>query len=222
MKRALAIFAKTPLPGRVKTRLSPALSQHDAAGLYRCMLLDTVARASAVDADTVIFYEGNREFFREAAPEATLFHQQSGDLGTRLENAFDELSAMGYGSRAVIGTDAPDLPLGYIERSFALLEAGSDAVFGPAADGGYYLVALRGSYGGLFREIPWSGAQVLEKSLEQADASHLSVSLLPPWYDVDSYDDLLRPGLVDPLNGAPLTRGFIRGLGLTPATADAV
>lgn len=222
MKRALAIFAKTPLPGRVKTRLSPPLSLRKAADLYRCMLLDTIARVGAIDADTVIFHEGNREFFREAAPDATLIHQHGGGLGMRLERAFDELGAMGYGARVVIGTDAPDLPLQYIGEAFARLEAGADAVFGPAADGGYYLVAVRGSYGELFQEIPWSGEQVLEKSLKQAENSNLSVSLLPRWYDVDSYDDLLRPGLSDPLNGAPLTRSFIRDLGLSPAAASAV
>ena len=222
MKRALAIFAKTPLPGRVKTRLSPPLSLCEAADLYRCMLLDTIARVGAIDADIVIFYEGNQELFREAAPDATLIHQHRGGLGLRLERAFDELSAMGYGARVVIGTDSPDLPLNYIGDAFTHLEAGFDAVFGPAADGGYYLVAVRGSYGGLFQEIPWSGEQVLEKSLKQAEISNLSVSLLPRWYDVDSYDDLLRPGLSDPLNGAPLTRSFVRDLGLTPATATAV
>ena len=123
----------------------------------------------------------------------------------------------------VIGTDAPDLPLAYIEEAFRLMEAGSDAVFGPAADGGYYLVALKGSYGKLFQDIPWSSEQVLETSLARARASALSASLLPPWYDVDSFEDLLRPGLSDSQNGAPLTRGFIRDLGIgTMTAADAV
>lgn len=223
MKRALAIFAKTPLPGRVKTRLSPPLSLRQSADLYRCMLLDTIARVRSLQTDTVIFYEGSEEFFRQAAPEATLIHQHAGGLGIRLERAFDELAAMGYGPRVVIGTDAPDLPLGYIEEAFRLMESGSDAVFGPAADGGYYLVAVSGGYGELFRDIPWSGEQVLEASLRQAGASGLTASLLAPWYDVDSYADLLRPGLGDPLNGAPLTRGFLENLQLDfGAAADAV
>ena len=219
MKRALAIFAKTPLPGRVKTRLTPPLSPRNAAALYRCMLLDTIARSSTLDIDIVIFYEGGRQFFLDAAPGARLVHQHEGGLGTRLERAFGALSEMGYEARVVIGTDAPDLPLAYIDEAFRLMESGSDAVFGPAADGGYYLVALKGEYGELFRDVPWSTGQVLATSLERARTSSLSVSLLPPWYDVDSFEDLSRPGLSDPLNGAPLTRGYIGdfGIGTSPA-----
>lgn len=209
MKRALAMFAKNPLPGLVKTRLTPPLSPEEGAGLYRCMLLDTVARVRTLPMDTFLFYEGDDRFFREAIPGVTLIPQGEGDLGTRLDRAFTALSARGYRLRAVIGTDAPDLPLPFIERAFDLLESGTDAVFGPAEDGGYYLVALSGDQRGLFRNIPWSGAQVLEKSLENVAAAGLGAALLPPWYDVDSFADLNRPGLSDPLNGAPLTRAFL-------------
>lgn len=126
------------------------------------------------------------------------------------------LASLGYRARTVIGTDAPDLPLSFITDSFRLMEAGKDAVFGPAEDGGYYLVALKGAYGTLFRDIPWSGATVLEISLQRARESALEAALLPGWYDVDGYDDLYRPGLSDPANGAPLTRAFILNLGITP------
>lgn len=224
MKRSLAIFAKTPVPGLVKTRLSPPLSPHQGAELYRCMLLDTIARVQLLNADTIVFYEGDGDFFRRAVPDATLIRQHGGGLGTRLELAFDQLAELGYDSRVVIGSDAPDLPLAYLEEAFALLEGGSDTVFGPASDGGYYLVAVRGGQGRIFEEIPWSSERVLEASLKQAQASGLSSALLPPWYDVDSYEDLLRPGLSDPLNGAPLTRSFLARLfseSLVP-TADAV
>jgi len=223
MKRALAIFAKTPLPGRVKTRLTPPLSPGQSADLYRCMLLDILERTAALRVDTIVCYEGSEEFFREAAPDATLMHQSAGGLGTRLEQAFDALANLGYGPCVVIGSDAPDLPLSFIEEAFGRLGQGSDAVFGPAEDGGYYLVGVRGGYGSLFREIPWSTGNVLRASLEQAKVSGLSAAILPPWYDVDSYVDLLRPGLLAPANGAARTRAFIAGL--DPAAtlaADAV
>lgn len=224
MKRSLAIFAKTPLPGLVKTRLSPPLSLQQGAELYRCMLLDTIARVQELNADTVLFYEGEHDFFHKAASHATLIRQHDGGLGTRLEQAFDQLAELGYHSRVVIGSDAPDLPLVYLEDAFARLEAGSDTVFGPASDGGYYLVAVRGGMGSIFQGIPWSTEKVLETSLKQAQASGFSSTLLPPWYDVDSYQDLLRPGLSDPLNGAPLTRSFLAHFcpETVVATADAV
>jgi len=214
MKSVLAIFAKTPLPGRVKTRLGPALSPEEGAELYRCMLLDTVARVRVLSVDTVIFFDGDEAVFRDLAPGALLVRQHGGGLGERLEHAFEELGALGYRARVVIGTDAPDLPLGYIAEAFRRIEAGSDAVFGPAEDGGYYLVALGGATGGLFRDIPWSGPQVLALSRERARAAGFTTALLPAWYDVDSFEDLLRPGLSDPENGAPLTRGFLRERGI--------
>ncbi|TSK04471.1 MAG: glycosyltransferase [Geobacter sp.] len=219
MKRAIAIFAKKPLPGKVKTRLSPALSPQQAADLYHCMLLDTLERVAALDADKILFHEGSAAFFREAAPGASLVAQAAGGLGTRLEHACDTLRSMGYGPCVVIGTDAPDLPVAYIEEAFRALEQGSDAVFGPAGDGGYYLIGLRGGYGSLFRDIPWSTEKVLEKSLAQAKASGFFAPLLPPWHDLDCYEDLLRPDLMDPANGAVRTQAFIAGLDLALPTA---
>ena len=223
MKRALAIFAKTPLPGRVKTRLSPHLSPDQAAELYRCMLLDIIGRAAELRAEIVIFYEGSADFFRDVAPDALLVRQSTGGLGERLEHAFHQLSRHGYGPRVVIGTDSPDLPLAFIEEAFQKLEQGSEAVFGPAEDGGYYLVGVRGGCGTVFQDIPWSSDKVLETSLTRSEASGLTAATLPGWYDVDSWEDLLRPSLLEPTNGAPRTRAFIAALDLVaPLAADAV
>jgi uncharacterized protein len=221
MKQALAIFAKTPIPGLVKTRLTPPLSPEEGSDLYRCMLLDTVNRVRTLQIDTFIFFEGDLRFFRDAFPGLPLIPQQTCDLGGRLETAFTTLSALGYGAQVVIGSDAPDLPLSFIREAFGQLGAGRDAVFGPAEDGGYYLVGLKGAYQGIFRDIPWSSAQVLETSLERAHESGLQAALLPGWYDVDAYQDLCRPALCDPSNGAPLTRRFLgeRGIGVGAGAA---
>lgn len=216
MKRALAIFAKTPIPGLVKTRLTPSLSPEEAAELYRCMLMDTIARARTLQVDTLIFHQGDQLFFQEEAGGLPLIPQHAGGLGIRLETAFSTLSLLGYGPRVVIGSDAPDLPLFYIEEAFRLLEGGSEVVFGPAEDGGYYLVALGGAHGALFTDIPWSGPDVLARSLQRVCEAGLSSSLLPSWYDVDAIADLSRPGLRDPCNGAPLTRAFISERGIAP------
>jgi uncharacterized protein len=214
MKHALAIFAKTPVPGNVKTRLTPPLSLEQGCELYRCMLLDTITRARSLSLDTVIFYQGDAAYFEEIAPGVRLIPQLETELGGRLEDAFDRLRALGYAGVAVIGSDAPDLPLSSITAAFAQMEKGKQVVFGPAEDGGYYLVALRSACGELFTDIPWSGPEVLERSLQKAHAAGLSVGLLPMWYDVDSFDDLFRPGLTNPENGAPLTRDFINSLGI--------
>jgi uncharacterized protein len=220
MNSVLAVFAKAPLPGKVKTRLAPQLTPLQSAELYRCMLLDTVAKVRLLPADVVIFYEGGADFFRENFPGLRLIQQHPAGLGERLEAAFDELAALGYRERVVIGTDAPDIPVDYLRQAFVRLAADSDAVFGPAEDGGYYLVGLRGEPKWLFREVPWSGPQVLAVSLQNAEQAGMQADLLPSWYDVDCYDDLLRPGLLDAGNGAPLTRNFLRALLTTPTTVS--
>lgn len=217
LKKALILFAKRPVPGRVKTRLSPPLSLEEAAGLYRAMLLDVIAKAAPLPGvDKHIFHEPDElaaPFFAETAPGMACAPQQGEDLGQRMANAFRELFAAGYGSVAIIGTDLPSLPVAYIEEAFALLESGGpDVVFGPSEDGGYYLVAMGELHGGLFREIPWSSGEVLEKSLERGAEAGVRVSLLPVWHDVDTREDLGRPELLDEENGAPLTREFLRSV----------
>jgi rSAM/selenodomain-associated transferase 1 len=220
MNSVLAVFAKAPLPGKVKTRLAPQLTPLQSAELYRCMLLDTIAKVRLLPVDVVIFYEGEADFFRENFPGLRLIPQHSAGLGERLEAAFEELAVLGYRDRVVIGTDAPDIPIDYLRQAFIRLAADSDAVFGPAEDGGYYLVGLRGEPEGLFREVPWSGPQVLAVSLQNAEQAEMQADLLPSWYDVDCYDDLLRPGLLDAGNGAPLTRDFLRALLTIPTTVS--
>lgn len=214
MSKALIIFAKRPSPGRVKTRLAPHLGPEDAAELYRCMLLDILAKTGHMtDVDKFLFYEqgaGAAEYFTETVSGGFICPQVGEGMGERLETAFDHVFRLGYGEVAVIGTDSPDLPVSFVERAFDLLRFPDvDAVFGPAVDGGYYLVAMARLHRELFRDIPWSTGKVLQRSLSKAAGAGVATALLPLWHDVDTAADLLRPELVDPDNGAPLTREFI-------------
>ena len=213
LKKALIMFAKRPVPGRVKTRLSPPLSPGEAAELYRCMLLDLLAKGGALaGVDPWLFHEPDAEaapFFAEVAPGMPCAPQDGTDLGERMANAFRRL-ATGYGGIAIIGTDLPDLPMAYVEEAFRRLDAGeADAVLGPADDGGYYLVAMGELHAELFRDVPWSSEEVLATTLARAEEAGIAVSLLPVWHDVDTVDDLQRPELLDAANGTPLTREFI-------------
>lgn len=214
MSKALIVFAKRPSPGHVKTRLTPPLSPEDAAGLYHCMLLDILAKTGQMTAvDRLLFYgqgEGAPEFFAETVGERARYPQEGEGLGERLAAAFDRAFGLGYGAVAVIGTDSPHLPAAFIEQAFDLLnDPQVDAVFGPAEDGGYYLLAMKRLHRELFEGISWSTAEVLDQSLARAAAAGIATALLPLWHDVDTAADLLRPELVDPANGAPLTREFI-------------
>ena len=213
-QKALILFAKNPIPGRVKTRLSPPLEPDDAARLYRCMLEDVAVKtAQLTGIDKYLYYEGEADslgYFEEKAREMICRPQQGDGLGEKMAAAFRQLFAEGYGAVAIIGSDSPDLPRSYIEDAFGRMEnGGCDAVFGPTEDGGYYLVGMTHFRHELFRDIPWSSDLVLRRSLEHAADSGISAALLPPWHDVDRAVDLMRPELLDPDNEAPLTRAFI-------------
>jgi rSAM/selenodomain-associated transferase 1 len=213
MKKALLIFAKKPVAGTVKTRLSPPLSAGDAATLYRCMLGDTLDKVAVLrDVEPFLFYqpaEGAEDFFRNRYPRVTLFPQEGTGLGERMENAFGRVLSAGFGAAAAVGTDAPDLPLEYVEQAFRFLAEGrADVVFGPASDGGYYLVAMGRLMPELFRGIPWSTGEVLRESMETAAAAGIRTVTLPLWHDVDTVADLER--FRSSGEGAPRTRRFVR------------
>jgi uncharacterized protein len=213
-RRALIIFAKNPLPGAVKTRLSPPLTPAEAASLYSCMILDSVAMASSLrNIIPFIFFQddpGAADYFKTLAPEIISTPQKGEDLGDRMKNAFDEIFCRGFAEIAIIGTDSPDLPPGHILEAFALLEHEHiDVVFGPAEDGGYYLLALKNVWGELFSGLPWSSSGLLETSVARAKNNCLGVSFLPGWYDIDTAADLQRTELLHERSTAINTRAFL-------------
>jgi rSAM/selenodomain-associated transferase 1 len=213
--RALIVFARKPLPGSVKTRLSPPLSAEDAARLYECMLLDTLDLVQTLDGITpFIFFQedsGAAGYFSAVAPGVAAAPQQGVDLGERMHRAFAQIFARGFSETAIIGSDSPDLPPAYVHAAFsALAQDGVDVVFGPAADGGYYLLALKRMRGELFMDIPWSSSAVLACSVARAKASLLGVTLLPQWNDVDTPADLTRPSLLAGNSPAVRTGNFLR------------
>lgn len=213
LKQALIIFAKRPVPGRVKTRLTPPLTPEEGAEIYRRMLLDTLAGAASIPhMEKFIFYEDEPEaapYFEGMAGEMGVFPQKGRDLGERMGNAFRDMFNMGCGRVAIIGSDSPDLPRERIAAAFELLKD-AEVVYGPCEDGGYYLVAMKRRHDGLFEGIPWSSGAVLAKSLEKAEKAGLAVALLPNWHDLDMAEDLQRAELLDEGNSAVLTREFLK------------
>ena len=188
------VFVKAPIPGRVKTRLAASLGRVEAARLYQSLAHRIVKRVGAGGYRTVVYFDPPSA---EADVRAWLGHgreylpQPEGDLGERLRQAF----ARGFEEAdwvSVVGTDIPDLDRAAVERAFELVSGseGPDAVFGPAIDGGYYLVALSRAAPGLFEGIAWSTPAVLEESLRRADALGLTVGLLDPLADIDRAEDL--------------------------------
>jgi uncharacterized protein len=221
VRRILIVFAREPIPGATKTRLCPPLDPAAAAALYACFLGDVLALASGLPGvEPVIAYTPATAgpFFARVAPEIAAFPQQGADLGARMDLALARFLAAEreHGGEppvaVLIGSDFPSLPPAYLLAAFARLEAGADAVFGPADDGGYYLVGLREPQPRLLREVPMSTPTVLADTLALAEKQSLRVALLPGWYDIDSAEDLRRLAaeLRDaPPEVAPRTRAFL-------------
>lgn len=212
---ALIIFAKQPLAGKVKTRLTTVLSPEEAAEIYRCMLIDTLSKVKQLEGvDIYLFFEGNGDaasYFATIADGMETLSQRGSDLGERMMDAFQRTFERGYESVAIIGTDSPDLPISFIEEAFLLLEDPSvDVVFGPSEDGGYYLLALKRLHAELFQGIGWSSQAVLRESVATAEKVGMRTTMLSLWHDVDTVADLHRAALLDINNGAPLTRAFIK------------
>jgi rSAM/selenodomain-associated transferase 1 len=187
----LGIFAKEPVPGRVKTRLCPPLSAAEAAAVSQVCLAETVATMSRGPFVLVLFYAGREEYFRRSYPGLPLVPQAEGDLGRRMERALAALLQQGHGAAALIGSDSPDLPLARVEAAFAALGQ-ADCVIVPAEDGGYVLVGERRHHPELFDNIPWSTARVLDATRRRATEIGIAYRELAPWADVDDLDSLKR------------------------------
>jgi rSAM/selenodomain-associated transferase 1 len=205
-KDLLMIFAKFPEPGRVKTRLARELGNETAAEIY-VKLVERVVENVGQQGDRaagrweiwVVFDPADREaevreWLEPLFPRAVVgfLAQGAGDLGARLAGAFGAAFRTGFEKVIAIGTDCVELGAAEITEGFQLLE-GVDVVFGPAADGGYYLVGLSEERGELFAGIPWSSARALEASLgvtEREGWSHATLAVLSDVDEVAQWEAL--------------------------------
>jgi len=117
--------------------------------------------------------------------------QHGRDLGERMKNGFLDGFAKGYKRVVLIGSDIPDLPKNSIEEAFQSLEE-TDAVIGPAFDGGYYLIGFRQSAfsSQVFEEINWGTATVFDETMKKLKRLRRSVHTLPRLRDIDTVEDL--------------------------------
>lgn len=195
---ALIVFAKTPQPGKVKTRLAQRLGDELAVEAYRCFVADMVERLAHLPATRLIVYqapavsdrEGERARLEALLPWASEFAwQQGADLGERMGRAIGETLAQGAAKVVIVGADHPTMPSEAIAEALAALDA-HDVVFGPATDGGCYLVGARRPCEQAFAGVEWGTSRVLAQCLERAEAAGLSVALLAEHRDVDDVADL--------------------------------
>jgi len=191
---ALIVFAKAPEPGAVKTRLTGLLTDDEAARLYDAFLRDSLDAYSRLDASVRLYLTPSSGDLPDGlVPDGVTCHTQRGvGLGERMLNAFVETFLAGFGRVIIIGTDHPTLPLAFVERAFDELADPFTTVLGPSDDGGYYLLGMNEVYPHLFQGMAYSHPGVFADTLERAQSTTASVSILPPWYDVDTPDALRR------------------------------
>lgn len=192
-ENALVFMAKWPHPGQAKTRLCPPLTAVEAADLARAFLLDTLAEAARADADLLLAFapvSAAEDFRRLLGPCLGLIPAEAAHLGIALREGQRAALARGYRRVALVGSDLPHLPAVRYAEAFAALD-GADAVIGPSADGGYYLLATQHETPVLFEDITWSTAVVFRETMERAVAAGLRMAEIAPCDDVDTVDDLL-------------------------------
>ena len=185
----IGLFAKEPVAGRVKTRLSPALTAEQACWLYQTSLCETVNRLLAADLPLVLCYDGRREWFAEAFPGVPLLAQVGDSLGDRMSNAVQELFRLCDGPVLLAGSDSPDVPIILLEQVLQSLQE-KDVTTIPCRDGGYVVVGLRQPTTELFSGIPWSTSGVLQATRQVCRRLGLSYLETEEWYDLDEIDDL--------------------------------
>jgi len=187
----LLVFLKYPRAGAVKTRLAESIGARRAAALYRGWVTLVLSRLQPLRGRVriVAYFDGAaREEFAPWHPLADeWWGQPEGDLGERLRAGFAAAHAAG-GKVAAVGTDCLELDAPLVVAALDVLE-GHDVVFGPALDGGYYLVGTAREFPGFFRDIPWSSPSTLSVHLTRCAENGWSVGLLPARRDIDTVDD---------------------------------
>ncbi len=190
----IVIFAKAPVPGRVKTRLIPALGADGAADLAREMLARTVEEALATGLAVELCGEPDAARWHGARAGLALTAQGGGGLGERLAAAAERV--LEEEPVLLIGSDCPELDRRRLQRAAAALD-GHDAVIHPAHDGGYALLGLRRFDSSVFEGIEWSTPVVAEQTIARIGALGWALRRGETLRDVDEPEDLVhlrRPG----------------------------
>jgi rSAM/selenodomain-associated transferase 1 len=193
----LMIFCKAPIPGQVKTRLSPKLTPKQAAGLHIELSTKTLQRATQSNLCPVQLWctpTTDHAFFTESAASYPLVlrQQQGADLGERMHHAFCSALA-DYSHALLMGCDCPSLTEQDLEQALtALSREKNEVVLAPAEDGGYVLIGLNQPHPELFDNMPWGTAQMLHQTRIRIRHHKLRHHELSEQWDVDTPQDLNR------------------------------
>lgn len=203
------VVAKAPNSGRSKTRLVPPLTADQAAALHEALLLDTIGACCEQVGDVRLLCASKHDasVLGALVPGIPRVIQEGTGLGAAL--GLGIARHVTHGPTAIVSSDVPGIPDGAIPAAFAALASGADVVLGPAADGGYWLVAMREAHDEPFRDIPWSTPAVLAVTRERCQEAGLRLVELAHWRDIDTPVDLELVARDADRISAPRTRAIL-------------
>jgi uncharacterized protein len=195
LDRTLIIFTRYPTPGKVKTRLIPAVGAVGAALLHRRMTQQVIDRSRALPSDLpvkiAVHLDGDnyQQMSDWLGTDLAYQSQGNGGVGERMARSFAAVCQRNS-SVVLIGTDCPELTTDILAQAFDLLQSGRDLVLGGAVDGGYYLIGMCDYHPELFVDLDWSTDRVLSQTVAIANHLNLSIGYLPTLTDIDRPQDL--------------------------------
>lgn len=187
---ALLIFTRNPELGKVKTRLAKTIGDADALQVYKDLLQHTMEQTKTIDCDKFVFYDSaivEGDIWNEEVYQKRI--QSNGDLGDKMQAAFELLFDMGYSNCIIVGSDLFDLKSELIKTAFIELHK-NDVVIGPAEDGGYYLLGLKKMHKVLFQNKDWGTSTVFADTMKDLETQ--KTHLMPILNDIDTFEDLIN------------------------------
>jgi rSAM/selenodomain-associated transferase 1 len=183
---ALIVIAKSPVPGRVKTRLTPPCTPVQAAALACAALQDTLDAAGRVSraGRRVIVLDGKPGPW--VPPGFEVIPQRGDGLAERLSAAFEDVGEAAF----LVGMDTPQVTPELLDAGLAAVAEG-DSAFGAALDGGYWAIGLRTPNPGVFADVPMSSTRTGAVQRARLALLGLHPTILAPMRDVDTIDDAL-------------------------------
>jgi rSAM/selenodomain-associated transferase 1 len=182
------VFVKNIKLGTVKTRLAKTIGNIGAFEVYSELVKITEKATEQLPIDKRIYFSNAVVDSQWKNDFKTV--QNGADLGERMLNAFKDGFEAGYKKIVLIGSDLPDISATHITSGIKALNE-NDVVFGPAEDGGYYLVGLSKMNTAIFTDKPWSQPQLLTETLRELQKVNATVSTLETLNDIDTYEDLI-------------------------------
>ncbi len=185
----LIVFAKNPVLGKVKSRLAKSIGFYNSFLVYKELLYKTHEVIKDIDIPKLVCYSDfvdHNDLWENDIYQK--IQQKGDDIGIRMRNAFKEAFNQAYKRIVLIGSDIINLKPGIIYEAFNTLNE-SDVVFGPAKDGGYYLLGMNTLHEGLFHNISWGSNKVFIQSLNNCLSLDLKTKLVKELSDLDRVED---------------------------------